>query len=136
MKTCIRCHKELPLSSFHIAGGNADGRNNRCKECIKESHAAYYKKNKEEILRKNREWTSTHKGRMSELSRCWRVKNREKTRAWAILGNEVRKGRVIKRPCEVCGSPKAEAHHDDYSKPLAVRWLCKDHHEERHHGAV
>jgi len=29
---------------------------------------------------------------------------------------------------------KAEAHHDDYSRPLDVRWLCKRHHEEAHHS--
>lgn len=35
----------------------------------------------------------------------------------------------IKQPCEVCGTP-AEAHHDDYSRPLEVRWLCSVHHKE------
>ncbi len=33
------------------------------------------------------------------------------------------------QPCEVCGSTvRVVAHHDDYSKPLEIRWLCRSHH--------
>ena len=39
------------------------------------------------------------------------------------------KGGILKRGCcEFCGDPKTEAHHEDYSKPLQVRWLCSKHH--------
>jgi len=27
---------------------------------------------------------------------------------------------------------KAEAHHGDYTKPLEVQWLCKEHHWAHH----
>lgn len=42
-------------------------------------------------------------------------------------------GELTAQPCEICGKEKAEAHHDDYSKPLEVRWLCRSHHGQ-HHG--
>jgi len=35
-------------------------------------------------------------------------------------------------PCEVCGALDVEMHHDNYAKPLAVRWLCKRHHRALH----
>lgn len=35
-------------------------------------------------------------------------------------------------PCEVCGDPNVHAHHEDYTKPLEVNWLCPLHHVERH----
>ena len=41
-------------------------------------------------------------------------------------------GALVRKPCEVCGEKLVEAHHDDYSKPLEVRWLCKKHHMEHH----
>ena len=37
-------------------------------------------------------------------------------------------GDLQKQPCEVCGEPKVQAHHEDYAKPLMVRWLCVQHH--------
>lgn len=43
---------------------------------------------------------------------------------------ELRAGRLKRDPCSKCGSPKSEAHHSDYSKPLDVIWVCKTHHRE------
>jgi hypothetical protein len=57
----------------------------------------------------------------------------EKRRANIAVGNAIRDGRLLRQPCEVCGAAKAEAHHDDYTRPLDVRWLCRKHHLE-HHG--
>lgn len=41
-------------------------------------------------------------------------------------------GRLVAQPCERCGAPKTHAHHEDYSKPLEVVWLCPKHHRARH----
>ncbi|GAG03219.1 unnamed protein product, partial [marine sediment metagenome] len=42
-------------------------------------------------------------------------------------------GRLKRGKCLVCGDEKTEAHHEDYSKPLEVKWLCKKHHSELHY---
>jgi hypothetical protein len=42
----------------------------------------------------------------------------------------VRTGALKRQPCQECGA-KAEAHHDDHSKPLDVQWLCRHHHRRR-----
>jgi len=55
-----------------------------------------------------------------------------KKKASTAVGNALRDGRLFRKPCEVCGSLKVQAHHDDYSKPLDVRWLCVAHHAEHH----
>jgi ribosomal protein S27AE len=50
------------------------------------------------------------------------------------VGRALRAGKLKKLPCEKCGSMFSEAHHDDYDKPLDVRWLCRVCHEEEHGG--
>lgn len=44
--------------------------------------------------------------------------------------SDLRAGKLIEEPCRICGNIKAEAHHEDYSKPLDVVWLCNKHHKE------
>lgn len=44
----------------------------------------------------------------------------------------IREGRLFREPCEVCGAAEVHAHHDDYSQPLNVRWLCPAHHRDHH----
>jgi hypothetical protein len=59
-----------------------------------------------------------------------------------VVTNAIRTGRLIRQPCERCGRLRNEdgsavdGHHDDYEKPLCVRWLCETHHVEWHrqHG--
>jgi len=33
-------------------------------------------------------------------------------------------GELRHQPCERCGATPVHAHHDDYTRPLDVRWLC------------
>ncbi len=44
------------------------------------------------------------------------------------------KGKIKKQPCSICGDEKSEMHHEDYSKPIEILWLCRIHHLELHNG--
>jgi len=72
--------------------------------------------------------------------RAWRVEHRlsglpkVKANARSYAGVYQRRGKITRKPCEVCGSGDSQKHHDDYSKPLEVRWLCRAHHLELHAG--
>lgn len=62
-----------------------------------------------------------------------RITEFEREKASGKVQTAIRKGLLIRQPCERCGSTeRIHAHHDDYSKPLDVMWLCPLHHRQRH----
>jgi len=56
---------------------------------------------------------------------------RLKANARAYTNEYIRRGKLVKSIC-VCGNTNVEAHHEDYSKPLEVVWLCRSCHMKRH----
>lgn len=62
----------------------------------------------------------------------WRRQNPNKYAAHIAVQRALSQGKLMKQPCEVCGAEVVDAHHDDYSKPLKVRWLCRTHHTRLH----
>jgi hypothetical protein len=68
--------------------------------------------------------------RYSIVSR-WIEQNPERRKAQQAVRRAVLAGQIEKWPCMECGA-EAEAHHPDYSNPLAVVWLCKIHHRAAH----
>lgn len=64
----------------------------------------------------------------------WIKKNAAKRKAQQFLNNAVRDGRKTKSSsCEQCGDNESiHGHHEDYSKPLDVMWLCPLCHSKIH----
>lgn len=63
----------------------------------------------------------------------WRRDHPEAYRAQTALNNALRDGKIEKLPCELCGSTEnVHGHHTDYSRPLAVKWLCALCHHRIH----
>ena len=50
------------------------------------------------------------------------------SKCYNIIRMAKKKGEIIKQSCEICGNKDGQAHHDDYNKPLELRWLCRSHH--------
>jgi len=139
MKRCFKCQQELPIEQFYRHRRMADGRLGKCKECAKRDA-----RQRELRLRDDPAWIESQRRRGREkYYRLYRPENPihrrrdgwpDEVKAWARtkLHNAIRDGR-IERPnsCESCGRmpPRGkkcgiEAHHEDYNKPLEVRWLC------------
>ena len=62
-----------------------------------------------------------------------KVRYPEKHRARESVKRAKKSGKLIPEPCLVCGNKKVHAHHEDYSKPLDVKWLCAGCHHNEHH---
>ena len=132
MKRCFKCGEVKDLSDFHRNRRMADGHLNKCKSCARLDAAQHRAKNIDAI----RAYDRARGGRQTnEDIRRYRSKYPIKYRAHNLVNNSIRDGKLFPMPCEICGA-KADAHHDDYAKPLNVRWLCRVHHKEWHreHG--
>ena len=74
----------------------------------------------------------------AENMRTWRKthplteerKRKDSARSYANV--YLKRGKLQRGPCVDCGDDEAQMHHEDYSKPLEVIWLCRDCHPYRH----
>lgn len=144
-KTCNQCGENKRAEDYYMA---KKARANICKRCANERTKKYraarpeqYKKTARLRARKRRAdgvkfpCELTEKFRLSRISSVqnYRKSNPLKAAAQTASANAIRDGKLIRQPCEVCGTTsKVQGHHDDYSKPLEVRWLCPKHHSAHH----
>ncbi len=134
MKTCFKCGLLLSLSEFYKHEMMADGHLNKCKECTKKDVAKHRLENLEKVRQYDRDRAKLphRKKRCAEYA-YMRNQDRIYLKAHNALTRAVRKGTIVIQPCEKCGrTTNVHAHHDDYNKPLDVKWLCPPCHAIRH----
>lgn len=134
MKVCFKCKEEKSLSEFYKHPEMKDGTLNKCKACTKKDVSKNYRSNIEhyvnyEVLREKRPERKEFK---KDQQIKHRTLNKDKYKARCAVANAIRDKRLFRLNCEKCGSPESQAHHEDYSKPLDVRWLCFSCHRAEH----
>ena len=121
MKKCRKCGNEKV--------------NGRCRTCANATQRKWVAKHKAQHLAICKKWRDEHREvRRSQKAR-WAISlpGRIRLRAIWTAHNALRRGDLVKsETCTICGKPvPLEMHHQDYSKPLEVDWLC-----QFCHGAV
>ena len=98
----------------------------------RERDREYYKEHIEERRASIKAYQKTEQGKLrtQEWYRKSYQKDREQYRCRDKFKKAIAKGYMIRKPCVICGAPDAEGHHEDYSKPYEVIWLCAWHHKE------
>lgn len=148
MKKCFKCQIEKPLTEFYGHPQMGDGLLGKCKVCTRKYVAENLAKKmldpafrikeaarhrKKTTDRRNRGLTAiVSKEKKVAYIRKWQSLNPAKRRAHMIVESALEIGKLSKFPCKKCGAINTDAHHEDYSKPLEVIWLCRKHHAERH----
>lgn len=114
----------------------ADGLLGKCKECTKADSTRRRNEKHAEVCAYDRERARRPERKAKTLAYqvAMRKRSPEKYAARSAVSNAVRDGKLKKSPCVHCGDPRAQAHHNDYSKPLDVVWVCFKCHREIEHG--
>jgi hypothetical protein len=138
VKTCFKCGAAKPIAEFYTHSQMGDGHLNKCKTCTKADVAKRIEEKKQDPA-----WMAAERARCrakiakqrSEtgikqptyaVKEKWRKANRPKVRA-ELRARRAYSAGVLQKPsaCQMCGQvKKLVMHHPDYSKPLAVWWLC------------
>jgi hypothetical protein len=133
-KTCATCGAIKPLESFYRDRRASDGRQSRCKPCHERGKADWDRRNRDTINAQKRRLYARNRQRINHQTVRWQKENPEKFSAHRKVSRAIKAGK-LERPncCEECGQECfAQAHHDDYSRPLDVHWLCPRCHSARH----
>jgi hypothetical protein len=113
-----------------------------CISCLVEVKALQSKQSEERKRVKGRQYTTEAVKKKTYPKGTWSKQYARykadpykmlKLKAKATVKREIYKGNLKRQPCEVCQATKfIHAHHEDYSKPMEVKWLCPQHHQDRH----
>lgn len=127
MKKCFKCDEVKPLDQFYRHSEMGDGHLGKCKDCAKYDVRQNREKRRDYYVEYDRE-RSKSKDRIQAIGR----RDPVKVAATKKVNQAVKRGNLARKPCEVCGAEKVEAHHPNYAFPLDVIWLCRKHHADWH----
>lgn len=126
------CGRLLPASNFYSHSGTRDRLRPKCKDCLTVEAIAWQRRNPLVVraIQQRSELRPERKAAHAQRERNRRIRNPEKVRAVAVVNHGIRDGVLARQPCYKCDTSPAEAHHEDYKRPLDLVWACKPHHVE------
>lgn len=146
---CKKCTKIKDKEYRNSENGKCYIESDKYRESHRKANKKYRSSNQDKIKeyrstdeyrvihnRGNRKYKKTERGKEAVRRQCkrYREKYPEKVCARHLINNSVASGKT-ERPnhCTVCFKEcTPEGHHEDYTKPLEVVWLCSQCHNNVH----
>jgi hypothetical protein len=136
MKVCFKCGLRKSLFEFYKHKKMTDGHLGKCIVCTKEDVLEHRVANIDKIREydRNRGKLPHRKKLSTEITKKIREDLPHVYKAHTTLNNAIRDGKITKPlVCSICKKEKhLHGHHDDYSKPLDVEWMCAVCHKAFH----
>ena len=134
LKQCKKCNEELPISMFYRSSNTKDGYRDYCKECCKQNNREYYKKHRNDIINKSKEYIDSNREKVREYQNKYSDLHKEERKIYfKNLSNEKRDIlNSLKYPCVKCGENRPwtiDFHHID---PLTKSFGISD----RYRGSI
>ena len=143
MPCCVKCEASKSTHDFYAS----DSTCKECrKKCIRANRAAkieYYRQYdrmrnmRPDRIAARKSYAESELGKtiINRIKYRWGSRNPIKQRCSNAVNNAVRDGRLTKPShCSGCGATgRIHGHHDNYARPLDVRWLCSTCHKAWHH---
>lgn len=140
-RKCPACGQILERTAefFYRDKSRTDGLSSGCRECLRSSIRKWQANNPEKSKaikqRATRLYDRRHAKQKMLANKEYRLKH-----PWVRLANvrvylALQKGKIVKPgACEFCGTENTRllGHHEDYSKPYDVIWLCPSCHYQHH----
>lgn len=124
---CKSCGRTKPESEFYVSNKS------HCKECVKARVRRRARTNPAvQEYERARAKTPERRDKARKNRKRWRSENPDRAKAHSAVNYAVRTKKIEKEPCVFCGRTDVHAHHEDYSRPLDIVWLCPKCHHRLH----
>lgn len=148
-RTCKKCRTEKPIDEFTRNKNCKYGFEHRCKACAVSNAQSWAEGNRSKSRETKRRWSrnnpekqkaseaasvARNRKKISARNLLYEKDNPEKKRAHRCVSYALKTGKLVKPPvCQACKKQRRiVAHHEDYSKPLVVTWVCHQCHNRIH----
>ena len=135
---CAKCRRRLYMRKWYQNKTTDERRAwvlQRNPEVARRNDRTRYFRDKEKRLAAAREYAQSESGKAaaSRANLKYSLRYPERRVAHWMTSNAIRDGRLRRGPCAFFGvSLRVHAHHNDYTKPLDIVWLCPEHHRVVH----